>query len=135
MAPAYTLMPDHIHLLWMGTHEMKSDQRIAIEFLRQHARPLLAGHDWQRQPFDNVLRERERERGAFERVAHYIFDNPVRAGLCEAWRSYRYLGCCLPGYPAIDVRQDDYWEIFWRIYHRTIDPILATRSRSQLPEA
>ncbi len=72
----------------------------------------------QRQAFDHVLREEERARGAFGAVAHYVFENPVRARLAEDWKGYPYLGALLPGYPNLDPCQSDFWERFWRIYDR-----------------
>lgn len=117
VCPTYVLMPDHVHLLWLGHNEKGSDQRVAIEFLRKHLRPLLATADWQRQPYDHVLTEAERERGAFRNCAHYIFENPVRASLVPAWRDYPHLGCCIPGYPEFNPRESDYWERFWRCYN------------------
>jgi putative transposase len=119
--PAYVLMPDHVHLLWLGLDERGSDQRVAIEFLRKHLRPQLAPADWQRQPYDNVLREADRVRDAFQRTAHYIFENPVRAGLAATWQEYAFVGCCVAGFPDLDVRADDYWDRFWRIYNRLVD--------------
>lgn len=120
-SPAFALMPDHIHLLWLGLDENGSDQRIAVEFLRKHLSPALAPALWQRQPYDHVLTQAERERGAFEAVAHYIFENPVRAGLITQWREYSLTGGCVAGYPDLDVRRDDYWELFWRIYERLVE--------------
>jgi REP element-mobilizing transposase RayT len=81
LCPAYVLMPDHVHLLWIGLNERGSDQRIAAEFLRKNLRPHLAPADWQQQAHDHVLREAEREHDTFRTIASYIFDNPVRAGL------------------------------------------------------
>lgn len=118
VCPAYVLMPDHAHLLWIGLDESKSDQRTAIEFLRKHLQPQLAPARWQHQAHDHVLREAERERGAFQAVAHYILENPLRANLVSRWPDYPYLGCCVPGYPALGVRASEYWELFWRIHHR-----------------
>ncbi len=118
--PAYVLMPDHVHLLWLGTPDRDSDQRIAVEFLRKHLRPHLTPADWQHQAHDHVLREADQERGAFQAIAHYIFENPVRAKLTTRWSDYPFLGCCVPGYPALDVRTPDYWDLFWRIYQRLI---------------
>ena len=122
ICPAYTLMPDHAHLIWLGLTDHDSDQRVAIEFLRKQLRPHLASADWQRQPYDNVLRETDREHGAFQSAAHYVFENPVRAGLVAHWQEYSYLGCCVPGYPDLDVRREDFWELFWRIYNRLVQP-------------
>jgi hypothetical protein len=33
--PVYVLMPDHLHLIWMGLR-VDSDQRNAMKFLRKH---------------------------------------------------------------------------------------------------
>ncbi len=119
--PVYVLMPDHMHLIWVGLKEVGSDQCVAIEFFRKHVRPHLAPADWQHQAHDNVLREEDRERDAFRTVAHYILENPVRAGLVPRWQDYRYLGACVPGYPDLNVRRADYWEVFWRIYSRLVE--------------
>ena len=107
-------MPDHAHLLLLGLHS-GSDQRTAIEFLRKHLRPALAPHDWQKQAHDHVLRDTEREHGAFQTIAHDILENPVRAGLCATPPDYAYASCCVPGYPELNVHATDYWLRFWRL--------------------
>jgi REP element-mobilizing transposase RayT len=117
--PIYVLMPDHVHLLWLGFSE-DSDQLLAIEFLRKHLRLALAPADWQRQPHDNVLRVSDREHSAFQLTAQYILENPVRAGLAIRWSDYAFLGCCIAGYPEFDPRMPDYWERFWRCYNHLI---------------
>lgn len=117
--PVYVLMPDHMHLLWLGL-QGKSDQRIAIGFARKHLRPALAPAKWQHQPHDRILRESETLPAAFQAVANYILENAVRAGLVSQWRDYPYLGCCVAGYPDLDIRREDYWELFWRIHRRLI---------------
>jgi putative transposase len=114
-------MPDHMHLLWLGLDEHGSDQRIAVEFLRKQLRVHLAPAEWQHQPHDNVLRESDRERAAFASIAHYILENPVRAGLAGQWQDYLYTGSSVPGYPALELRDEGYWELFWRIYTRSIE--------------
>jgi len=82
--PAYCLMPDHLHLLWMGLRR-ESDQLNAMKFLRTHLEPALGGgREWQHQPHDHVLREEERQRNAFARFCFYTLANPVRAGLAAA---------------------------------------------------
>jgi putative transposase len=120
VCPAYVLMPDHVHALVLGIND-ESDQRLAIEFLRKHLRLALAPFEWQHQAHDHVLRESECQHGAFEAVAHYIFENPVRAGLVADWRTHSYMDCCLPGYPELDVRAVDYWERFWRLYNYLLE--------------
>lgn len=131
--PAYVRMPDQAHLIWLGLDEQGSDQRPAIEFLRKHLRPSLAPAAWQQQPHDHVLTEAEREHGAFQIVAQHVFENPVRARLAERWQDYPFNGCCIAGYPSLDPRQNGYWELFWRIYNRLVDPTSTARSRSQPP--
>lgn len=118
-APAYVLMPDHIHLLAVGVSPA-ADQRLAVEFLRQHLAASIAPAAWQKQAHDHVLREDEREHDAFSDVAHYIFENPVRAGLVARWQDYAYTGCCVAGYPEFDPRADDYWLRFWRVYNYVV---------------
>lgn len=118
-------MPDHIHLLWLGIDDHRSEQLSAIEFLRRHLRPAIAPVQWQHQAYDHVLRQHERTRGAFASTAHYIRENPVRASLVAKPKDYPFLGCCLPGYPEIDANAEDYWERFWRIHCTLVDPPLA----------
>jgi hypothetical protein len=71
--PVYCLMPDHAHLIWMGLR-VESDQRNAMKFLRKHLATELACRsptgvefELQKQSHDNVLREKDRMRGAFEK--------------------------------------------------------------------
>ncbi len=35
VCPTYCLMPDHIHLVWMGLHR-RTDQLTGMKFLREH---------------------------------------------------------------------------------------------------
>ena len=115
--PAYTILPDHMHVLWLGM-AADSDQKVAVAFLRKHLKPYLRPADWQAQPHDHVLREQERERGAFQSIAWYILENPVRAGLAAEPRGYRFSGCVVPGYPALTPFRDGYWDLYWRIDNR-----------------
>jgi len=41
LCPTYCLMPDHLHLVWMGLR-LDSDQRNGTAFLRTHLKPILA---------------------------------------------------------------------------------------------
>ena len=82
--PVYVLMPDHLHLLWMGLC-VSSDQRNAMKFLRKHLAVELERRspggvefELQKQSHDSVLREKDRLRGAFEKSCFYILDNPCR---------------------------------------------------------
>ena len=121
-APVYCLMPDHAHLLLVGLASA-SDQRNAISFLRKYSGGMLTpcGATWQKQPFDHVLRENERARGAFETVAAYIIENPVRARLAVPAESWPYSGSLVAGWPDLDWRREGFWEHFWTIYNGAVD--------------
>ena len=115
LCPSYALMPDHLHLVWMGV-AAESDQRRATAFLRPRLEVALAPHRLQHQAFDHVLRPWERRRKAFAAVCDYISDNPVRAGLTARPDEWPYTGCIVAGYPDLNPLAADFWEIFWRIY-------------------
>jgi putative transposase len=117
VCPAYVLMPDHAHFLWLGC-SADSDQRIAMEFFQRETNPNLQSASWQRQPHDHVLRDTERVDSAFRGIAHYILQNPVRAGLTVQWQDYPFCGNSIPGYPRLFVQQEEYWERFWRVYQK-----------------
>lgn len=117
--PIYTLMPDHLHLLWMGVAD-SSDQRLATRFLRGELTPHLKPHRWQHQPHDHVLREQERMRKAFAQTAQYLAENPLRAGLTDDVRSWAYTGCIVPGYPDLHPLRTDFWGKFWRLYNAAV---------------
>jgi putative transposase len=127
--PVYCLMPDHMHLLWLGLRP-DTDQRNGMSFLRTHLKPLLAPHQFQPQPYDHVLREEERKRGAFAKICFYILDNLVRAGLVETPQDWPFSGAVLPGYPTLRPLAEDFWPTFWKIFHDCRQP---AASRRQLP--
>ena len=103
LSPVYCLMPDHAHFVWMGVDDT-ADLTLAAEFFRRQTNALLAPMNWQREPFDHVLREKERKHGAFGAVCHYVLENPVRKGLVERWANWKFSGASLPGYPDVDPR-------------------------------
>jgi REP element-mobilizing transposase RayT len=117
--PIYCCMPDNIHMLWAGVLQ-QSDQRKAMRYFRTQANIVLRklNVSFQRQPYDHVLREEERERSAFEEVAEYIARNPERKMLVpyDGFSQYDYTGCLVPGYPELRPLDEGYWLSFWRIY-------------------
>lgn len=120
LCPIYTLMPDHVHLVWLGV-AADSDQRAASRFLREQLARRLAPHDWQHQPHDHVLRDDERERGAFASTCAYIAANPVRAGLIADAREWLFTGCIVAAYPNLHPLQENFWDLFWRIYDSAVE--------------
>jgi putative transposase len=138
----YCLMPDHLHLVWMGL-SLESDQLDGMKFLRTYLSRLLAGEslekqrlavdsrprprdrvEWKLQPqaYDHVLREEERKQNAFASVCFYILANPVRADLVKGEADWPYSGAVVPGYPDLYPFQDDYWAIFWKNYYKHREP-------------
>ncbi|MGA9779366.1 MAG: hypothetical protein ACLPRE_02205 [Limisphaerales bacterium] len=113
--PTFCLMPDHLHLVWMGMRR-ESDQLNAMRFLRRQLAPVFEPHRFQHQAHDHVLREDERKRGAFARVCFYVLANPVRAKLMAEDEVWPFSGAMVPGYPALHPMQVDFWERFWKLY-------------------
>ncbi|MFT6618773.1 MAG: REP element-mobilizing transposase RayT [Limisphaerales bacterium] len=126
--PVYCLMPDHVHLVWMGLCR-DSDQRNGMSFLRSQLEAQLAPVKFQHQAHDHVLRERERGQSAFENAVSYIVENPVRAGLMEDSREGESRGAIIPGYPTLHPLQDGYWEKFWKLYLQKRHPDAAKIKR------
>jgi putative transposase len=119
--PAYCLMPDHIHLLWLGLRH-DTDQRNGMSFLRTHLEPRLSPHRFQPQAHDHVLRDEERQRDAFTRICFYILVNPVRAGLIRETETWPFCGAVIPGYPVLPPLAEDFWPKFWRLYQQHRQP-------------
>lgn len=132
VCPAYVLMPDHAHFLWLGING-RSNQRAGVAMFRRswNAKLTLGGYCLQRQAYDHVLREKEREAGAFRSLAHYIFQNPVRAGLAREWENYPHLGAVVPGYPGLDPRDETFWDRFWRIYANLSEILTASATENE----
>jgi putative transposase len=112
--PAYCLMPDHIHLLWLGLRH-DTDQRNGMSFIRTHLEPRLSPHKFQPQAHDHVLRDEERKRGAFAKISFYILANPIRAGLVPETGIWPYGGAAIPGYPNLHPLENDFWPTFWEL--------------------
>ena len=116
LCPAYCLMPDHVHLLWMGLRR-DTDQRNGMKFLREHLGPLLHPHRFQHQAHDHVLREEERKQGAFAKICFYILANPIRGRLIKESELWPSCGAVVPGYPRLHPLAEDFWPLFWKLYH------------------
>jgi putative transposase len=88
---AYCFMADHVHLLIEGA-TAESDGLAFIRNAKQYSafyyRRSFSARLWQRYGFERVLRDDEDSL----RVARYILENPVRAGLVTAVTDYPFLG-------------------------------------------
>ena len=128
--PAYCLMPDHLHLIWMGLR-VDSDHQNGMTFLRTHLNRALAPARLQPQAHDHVLGEAERQRNSFAATCAYILHNPVRAGFVTHPRDWPYSGAVLPGVPRLHPCADNYWPLFWQLYERALQA--ATRLQVRAP--
>jgi putative transposase len=121
VCPVYCVIPDHLHLIWMGTDERGGgvgDQQKLMAFFRTHLKRVISPARLQHQAHDHVLREDERRRKMFATVCNYILENPVEAGLVKSANEWTYSGCVVPGYPDLQPFQENFWGVFWRIYWR-----------------
>ncbi|MEO9592617.1 hypothetical protein [Rhodopirellula bahusiensis] len=118
VCPLYCLMPDHIHMLWMGLFD-RSDQLLAMRYFRRQFNAALKKLrvQLQDQSYDHVLDDDEREEEAFQAVCDYIARNPERAGLVpvDGYADYKFTGCLVSGYPELAPFAADYWTRYWRI--------------------
>lgn len=116
-SPVFCLMPDHMHLMWMGILE-SSDQKRAMRHFRKRVNESLGkiGFELQDQPYDHVLTEDEQQEEAFKTTCEYIARNPERAGLVgvDEFARHRYSGCLVPGYPELKPFAPDFWIRFDR---------------------
>lgn len=119
--PIYCLMPDHLHLVWMGLR-LDTNQINGMAFLRTHLEPALAPAKFQPQAQDQVLFEEQRKRNAFAKVCFYIAANPVRAELINEKETWPFAGCIVPGYPKLNPLGEDYWSKFWKIFAKLRQP-------------
>lgn len=127
LCPAYCLMPDHLHVVWMGLRA-KTDQRNAMKFLRAELRRFLAPARFQHQAHDHVLNRTRRRRQTFSvACTGYALLNPVRAGLVPRPADWPYSGAVVPGYPRADPFDTDYWRWFWERYAQMREPGIEQR--------
>jgi len=88
---AYCAMPDHLHALARGD-DAGSDLLAFVKNLKQktdHEFRVRFHRDlWQKKFYDRILRQTD----AVDRVAAYIWLNPVRARICEDPREYPHSG-------------------------------------------
>jgi len=118
--PAYCLMPDHAHFVFIGLNDHADQLPLIREFSREWNK-LLHPVQLATQAYDNVLREDDRANDGFPSLIHYILQNPVRKKLVDKWQEWPHSGTCLPGYPHLNMRKDYFWENFWKGYNQQAD--------------
>jgi putative transposase len=90
---AYCLMPEHLHLLLEGKSHESDLLRFVQLFKLNSTLALQAAQGepvWQKKFYDHILRARD----SMDRVAWYIWMNPVRKALCSKAQDYPFSGSC-----------------------------------------
>jgi len=91
VVPVYCFMPDHQHLIIMGT-KTDSDIWKAITRYKQKTGFWMSQNKadirWQKDFYDHVIRRHV----DLKTQVKYILDNPVRKGLVSSWREYPFKG-------------------------------------------
>ena len=127
LCPAYCLMPDHLHLVWMGLRR-ESDQRNGAKFFRAQLSRCLVPARFEHQAYDHVLKPEERQRHAFSvACADYVLLNPLKAGLVKTPGDWPYLGAVVPGYPRLNPLDGEYWPWLWKHYWAAREPGIERR--------
>jgi REP element-mobilizing transposase RayT len=128
LCPAYCLMPDHLHYVWMGLRP-DSDQRNGAKFLRAQLGPFLQPAKFQHQAHDHVLKPEERQRAAFTLAcADYVMPNAFKGGLVQRPQDWPYLGAVIPGYPRLNPFDATYWPFVWKHYYAVRSPGIEKRA-------
>lgn len=86
---AYSIMPNHVHLVYTPLCQNDAYYPIAqimrlIKGRTARSANLILGRRggfWQHESYDHVVRDPDE----LERIIHYVIDNPVRAGLSTQW--------------------------------------------------
>jgi len=81
----YCLMPDHLHILIQAKPECK-DLTELIGGFKSYTNRIAGRKIWQRGFYEHVLRRDE----VLIKVAEYILNNPVRAGLVKRRSEYEW---------------------------------------------
>jgi len=83
-------MPDHLNLIMFGNSD-ETDLLRAVGDFKQVSGYWFAkyhpGIRWQKSFYDRVLRAKE-----VHVLIAYVLENPVRRGLVDDWRKYRFTG-------------------------------------------
>ena len=42
--------------------------------------------------------------------------------ICMSPAEWAFSGATLPGYPDVNPRREDFWDVFWKIYNQRFEP-------------
>lgn len=87
----YLFMPNHFHFILTGNNE-KSSIKKCIDLFKQKSGFYISqnqkGYRWQKDYYDRILRQHENLIANIK----YILNNPVRAGIVDYWKDYKFMG-------------------------------------------
>jgi putative DNA methylase len=87
---AWCVMPNHVHTLFTPLREFTMSKIVHSwkSFTAHEANKVLGriGKFWEREPFDRYIRNQRH----FHNAVTYIENNPVKAGLCEEPKDWRW---------------------------------------------
>ena len=121
LCPVYCLMPDHLHVVWIGLHP-ESDQLNAMAFFRTHLARIISPVEMQHQAYDSVYRESNHCLDSIRRWIQYAVQNPVMEQLAGSPDQWPWMGCLVPGIPRLHPLEDRFWDTFGRLHRERRDP-------------
>ena len=121
---AYCVMPNHIHILAEAAKKSCNLSKFISHFKQTTAyfykqktnEPL-----WQPRYYDHILRNPKDT----EPIAQYIWQNPIRKGLCQNPRDYQLSGSQTINWKEYCSAPTD-WSPPWKPFHRPIQNTSAT---------
>ena len=87
----YLFMPDHIHLILEGKRETSNVITVVNTFKQSTGfwfHKNMNNLKWQKDYYDHIIRNTKDIRNQI----YYILNNPVRSGIAEVWKDYKYKG-------------------------------------------
>lgn len=88
---SYCIMPNHVHVLFALNEKSAALTKIMQNIKSYSAQKAnrilgLSGQFWERESYDHVVRKD----GEFERIVHYILQNPVKAKFVKEWTDWPF---------------------------------------------
>ena len=90
-AYCFCIMPNHFHIIFRQLENARSIDKIMKSIKGFSAREInkllnRKGSIWQSESFDHIVRDEDE----FYRDMNYVIMNPVKAGLVENWRDWKF---------------------------------------------
>ena len=110
VCPIYCLMPDHLHLVWMGLHWIPTRFN-GMTFLRTYLEPELCRRSFNHRPHDEVCGKNKESVNAFAKICFYIAGESC-AGRIIGEKTFGHSPAAFSGYPRLNPADEDFWRNF-----------------------